>query len=57
MFVKNRRILGAAAVNLISNFLGKGMNYFALSILVAYFLEPVGKRTATSWEVLSPFGS
>ena len=37
MFKSDRRILGAAGINLTFQFLGKGLNYFALSILVAFF--------------------
>ena len=55
MFVKNRRILGAAAVNLISNFLGKGMNYFALSILVAYFFGASWKTDSYVMGGIIPF--
>ncbi len=55
MLDKNRRILGAAAVNLISNFLGKGLNYFALSILVAYFFGASWKTDSYVMGGIIPF--
>lgn len=55
MFKREKRIIGATGINLAFNFLGKGLNYFALSILVAYFFGASWKTDSYVMGGIIPF--
>jgi putative peptidoglycan lipid II flippase len=55
MFKSDRRILKASGINLVFNLFGKALNYFALSILVAYFFGASWKTDAYVMGGIIPF--